>query len=479
MKCYGHLAPVSIAQPGQAHIDFSGEPRMATSRKHRMRRTGSQVAASLALVPVVLAWGGSARPAGEPEVRVLVADRAVDIGLDHRPLVEPHLAVSPRDDRHLVGADIVIEAADLSATGCAAFASFDGGESWKSTVLDVSACGDPWIVFHPDGTVLLAVLGQPLGTDSERLLLYRSRDGGLNWEQAADFGGGHDHPTMTMDASNGPTHGSIYVLSMQSVRRGSGVRDALFVARTTDSGATFHDADRTVLSTLGMNVMNGVVLADGTLGVVVSDYSRRAAEGGTMRLERPRDWLLLSRDGGANFEPPAFVGERCSRGFPALAADTERERLFVVCNDGSYENILLYSSADKGQRWFEPVVINAGSGRSPYVRTAAVETNAAGTVGVSWYDARADRAAYRSVLRCQELFFGASLDGGRTFLPEIRLSTARNCPGTPGNGEAGLRWPAGGDYTGLATDARGRFHLLWADSRSGVYQLRYALVETG
>jgi hypothetical protein len=72
------------------------------------------------------------------------------------------------------------------------------------------------------------------------------------------------------------------------------------------------------------------------------------------------------------------------------------------------------------------------------------------------------------------VFFTASRDGGETFLPEVKVSSAENCPITPANGEAGWRWPTGGDYHGLAADAAGRFHLVWADSRDGIYQLRTA-----
>jgi hypothetical protein len=75
---------------------------------------------------------------------------------------------------------------------------------------------------------------------------------------------------------------------------------------------------------------------------------------------------------------------------------------------------------------------------------------------------------------CQEVFFTASLDGGQTFLPEVKVSSEKSCPMSSENGEAAWRWPAGGDYMGLATDADGRFTMVWADSRRGVYGLRTA-----
>jgi hypothetical protein len=85
-----------------------------------------------------------------------------------------------------------------------------------------------------------------------------------------------------------------------------------------------------------------------------------------------------------------------------------------------------------------------------------------------WLDELATGSRYRQIYRCQEFFVTASLDGGQSFVPEVKLSSARNCPDTALNGEAGRRWPAGGDYTGLATDPSGRFHVLPHDMNEAI-----------
>ena len=99
-----------------------------------------------------------------------------------------------------------------------------------------------------------------------------------------------------------------------------------------------------------------------------------------------------------------------------------------------------------------------------------------GVVGVSWYDASHDRREYRSAFRCQRVLFAASQDNGATFSTAMEVSSSENCPDTDLNEETGRRYPAGGEYHGLTTTSDGRFHLLWADSRSGVYQLRRSTV---
>jgi len=90
-----------------------------------------------------------------------------------------------------------------------------------------------------------------------------------------------------------------------------------------------------------------------------------------------------------------------------------------------------------------------------------IAVNRKGIVGISWYDRRdnPDNLGY-----CPR--FRASLDGGRTWLPSIRVSTSANLV----NDEKETRFNSG-DTTGLTADASGIFHPLWIDNRSGVHQM--------
>jgi hypothetical protein len=109
---------------------------------------------------------------------------------------------------------------------------------------------------------------------------------------------------------------------------------------------------------------------------------------------------------------------------------------------------------------------------SIYRGVPEVAVNKHGVIGVSWIDGRDDPSG-----RCDALYFTASLDGGETFLPERRVSSARSCPDSAANGGAFKRWPHGGDYYGLTAMADGRFHLFWADGRAGTFQLWAANVQ--
>jgi hypothetical protein len=262
-------------------------------------------------------------------------------------------------------------------------------------------------------------------------------------------------------------------VSHQSTRDSATLsRDAVFIARSSDRGVTFGAPTRIVPSNLPTYADNPVTLSDGTLVVPFVSYSKVTAAEGRSDLV----WSITSNDGGRTFSVPRYLGD-CGGHWGHLAVDTSggpfRDRLYWACWDQSNRHIYVSTSVDRGETWSSPVAVNRGS--HP-VQNAVITVNRDGVVGVSWNDAREDPRAYRGSFRCQHVFFTASLDGGRTFLPDARVSSAENCPDAPANGESGWRWPAGGDYYGLAAAADGRFHLLWADSREGIYQLRTATV---
>ena len=41
---------------------------------------------------------------------------------------------------------------------CAAFTSFDGGQTWSQHNFGISNCGDPWVALREDGTALFVAL---------------------------------------------------------------------------------------------------------------------------------------------------------------------------------------------------------------------------------------------------------------------------------------------------------------------------------
>jgi hypothetical protein len=98
-------------------------------------------------------------------------------------------------------------------------------------------------------------------------------------------------------------------------------------------------------------------------------------------------------------------------------------------------------------------------------RTPAIAVSAAGVVGLAWYDTRRDPRG-----ECFDVYFSASLDGGRTFLAAVRVTPETSCPPAGQDRAVASRWPFGGDYSGLAAVADGSFRIFWSGSRAGVHQ---------
>ena len=112
-----------------------------------------------------------------------------------------------------------------------------------------------------------------------------------------------------------------------------------------------------------------------------------------------------------------------------------------------------------------------------------IAVNKEGVIGVAWLDDRnaPDHKGY-------DVYFTASIDGGVSFLPAAKVSSATSMPAKQGQntlpsftiGKASAKGErnvtmvspfstrsTGGDYATMTVDAAGRFHPLWSDSRDG------------
>jgi hypothetical protein len=418
----------------------------------------------------------TAAQAGFPVVQV-DPDRPVGRSSPYAE-VEPHLTVNLRQPKHLLAASMTVTASDLTQIDCTILTSFDGGVNWSSTQLSAlgfrqaRGCGDPWTAILPDGTALVSMLG-----DSGVIVL-RSPDGGRTWpERPLLLRGAHDHPMMVVDTMAAV----VYLVSGLVTRNSRGHRrDVVFVARSSDGGRTFVEVGQPVFSNLAYEAQTPLVLSDRTLVVAFMDH-RDAAN---RRLERRRTWTATSTDGGATYSEPMLVSESCNRrgpvAWPNLAVGvwgTERvDRLYFACEAHENRGILFATSSDFGNRWTAVVRIDSISGGpatadSVWTKTPALAVSPTGVILLTWYDRRDDPRK-----QCQHLYAAASLDGGATFSPAVPVSQAPSCPGDGGGADVAARFPSGGEYSGLVALGPREFLALWADSRSGHYQLRSARI---
>jgi hypothetical protein len=387
----------------------------------------------------------------------------VDVPL---PLVQPYLAIHPKDPGKLIATAMV--GYPDGTYGALVFSSQDGGRTWQKHDPGIRGAADVWAEFLADGTAVFLT-----GAEDSSVKVFRSRDEGRTWSPPTLVKG--DHPMLAADG------GSLYLISSAKWQGHSGKsRDAVLAARSTDGGATFSEPGRAVVSNLRYEAHDSAISSEGALLVGFADYGR---PGERRRLERQRDWLLASEDSGRTFSEPLLISESCDSrgGWSSLALNlSDRlappDRLFHVCAAAQFDGIQLRYSDTFGEIWSAPVRVDRPGNITPYSRTPAIAVNRDGVVGVAWYDGRGDGSTIKGSFRCTEILFAASLDGGATFLPEVRVSSGKSCPASPENVGVALRFPAGGEYMGLAAASDGTFRLLWSDSRSGIYQLRTATV---
>ena len=400
------------------------------------------------------------------------ADRSVEIGAKKVATIEPYLAINPDDPKHMVASvSLANQMGDPRRSDggggtitCAALTSFDSGETWQRHEFPGRSCLDSWVAMLGDGHVVF------LAQEGSELITFRSTTAGRTWtDTPTSFGGGFDHGSMAVDRRDN----ALYIVASHTVRQTNGPsRSSAFIARSDDGGATF-DAKTDVTSVnLPTFPLSPVVMSTGTLVVPFRNLARSISS--TPQPPLDLTWSIASADRGRTFSAPSFVAD-CGSRWSSVAVDASsgphRDRIYLTCWDRAMERLYLFTTSDGGSTWSPPTLVSRG-----YVQNGMVAVNRQGIVGVAWFDGRDDPRGYRALFRCQHVYFTASLDGGSTFLPEVKVSTAENCPDTPQNAEAGRRWVAGGDYFGLAAAAEGSFRVLWADSREGIYQLRNSSV---
>ena len=329
------------------------------------------------------------------------------------------------------------------------------------------------------------------------LHVWRSTDGGKTWSPRRNLGCSYDHEQIAVDHTKGRYAGRVYLAALYGypVYR-------VGVFRSADDGRTFVGPVEAAngAGEVGINVVDIQVLSDGTLVVPYVQFEFKPERRQTKGKLRTKTWLTTSTDGGVTFlkPKPGPVIERNlddpdyrrAGGFLTVAVDATKgrfsDRIYMAWSDTRFgkPRVVVSHSADGGETWTDPIKLEGSVPGDTLQFMPRLAVNSRGVVGIFWLDTRehVKQKHYHG-------YFAASVDGGASFLPSVRVSTAPSDPYGPGNvrpsamvvksqGTAVLsllsaasRWPAGGDYLGLATDSNGTFWPLWPDARTGTFQL--------
>lgn len=377
------------------------------------------------------------------------------------------------------------------------YVSFDAGATWSHT-LTVPFSVDPSCAIGLHGTAFAAgIHDRPDPKSTPMLSVYRSADGGRTWKPSSITVNAPplDRAYLTVDDTESPFKDRVYVHAYRYSRNPPAA--VVFFPGSTN-GRTFETmqiSDATTFPKPWFFLGNGVVDNDGNLFAIVAELddtkrnmSYRTDEASAPPTANAVLYVLASHDGEKMLAPAGkiegvFYDWRVPQlSLPALAVDRSRRgpfqgRLYTVWPDARQDHrthILFSSSTDHGRTWALPSVLDDDDDDAAGPRAnarannfmPAIAVNKRGVVGVSWYDRRdtPDNLGY-----CVR--FAASLDGGKTWLPSVRVSTAAHVD------DKGDSRKNSGDTAGLAADAHGVFHPVWIDNRTGIPQMWTATVK--
>jgi len=414
------------------------------------------------------------------------------------PFFETFLAINPANANNLVASAMLV-ANGLAA--CSVYASRDAGRRWQHAQSATGEkifleCWDPVVYFGPNGIAFLARIKSP-----GFLLLSASTDGGFTWEPPVTVPGGpYDRPYLAFDTTGGKFNGRMYVVASTMVKNlnNGGVHFLMGVLSSSDMGRTFSQA-RLLEATSEKGEQATAIAAD----LLVTSEGKLVVPYVTYSSVGDQWWTTVSEDGGLTFLPgqkgPTWTKAGSwfrlmeSDVMPRAAIDMSKgpfgDRVYIVWTN--FENskyvVKVSHSSNRGRTWSEPVVVNDGDTKNAAPSNPAIAVNKDGTVAVVFNDRRDD--ANNS---CYKLYYAVSLDGGDTFLPNLRASEQPSCPASLGNwvgyamssasllGETQqaimIRAPAerfanGGETQGFLAGTDGVFHLAWINGESGVMQL--------
>ena len=401
-----------------------------------------------------------------------------DPDLDLRSGLQSEVSVAASGNNIVVG----YNDGSLAGYGSGISYSKNGGQTWKQTVPPVlafgSGIGDPVMAAGPGGVFYFLQMGfNSLG--NWFLAVSRSTDGGAKWSTPVNAIPGitnpsnsHDKPWMTVDNTNSPSRGTIYVTW---TRFSSQVVSSLYFVKSTDGGKTWSVPKPIGPAHNAAGFTQGSLPAVGPNGELYIAYFDSRIPGLA---------VVKSTDAGETFSAPVtalrdlslqfgrhYNGGAESPPFPSIAVDTSngayRGTIYLTTDvkptaaaaRRDESDVVVVRSTNGGATWSAPInPVDDPFDTDQFMPSATVAAN--GVLGVMYYDRRND--PINNVLH--DIYLSTSNDGGRSFTPGHRI--------TPGNwlfAPTSLSFRAGyhGDYNQIVASDNG-FVLGWGDERNGI-----------
>jgi hypothetical protein len=394
---------------------------------------------------------------------------AADVNASRWPgdQAEVSIAVDRFDSRRILAA-----AMNLNEGGLLTMRSDDAGETWSRTVLPLPAGAawhaDPMVAFDSRGIAYLAVIPVTRDNTALGIDLVRSDDSGRTWSAPVRISkatGRDDKLALAVD--DGPR---------------SRYRDRIHVVWKWPSGGVFYSSSDDgrrfsrprLIEVAAVSGLDLAVTSEGELHVAASDGGERV-----MR-------VIRSTDGGASFLPSVAVAPVRAEWYTSQPSHCRRQSIVhasisvdrsegprrgdVYLTWSDFEDasgrscgdpcnpetacdteVFLSRSSDGGRTWSLPSALPERIPRSDrYFQWSRVDA-ASGTLYVAYKDTRLDPRRIST-----DVFLSRSTDGGTTWEPSLRLSSASS----DASGSA-FQY---GDYQGLAV-LDGQVFAAWSDYR--------------
>jgi len=362
--------------------------------------------------------------------------------------------------------------------------SSDGGSKWNRYCMaplitpqgEEFAGGQPLLGYNHNGVAYIAA-GYG-GGDTDGAVAFQKSSDGVNWSAPAVAIEGSKRVTaaygwMAVDGNGrSPWVNSIYI-SAVFINEPDQDENRVVVTHSHDGGATWKQIPvapvqkapaEDSFTTLAVGKDGAVYVTwlycistfsscDGGASTVFS----KSSDGGNTWLKPVRIATVVPGPGLPNSHVRVYDT-------PVIGVDNSNGphagNLYVVMYSwtGSYMRVGVVRSTDGGKTWSKPVPVAPPSANHdqffPWLSVSRT-----GLVGVSWLDRRNDPANVN-----YQAFAAISRDGGKSFQPNVQLTTAFSNPNN--NGFIDNLWM--GDYTGNTWAGPNDFVAAWMDSSNGV-----------
>ena len=382
-----------------------------------------------------------------------------------------NISESAQDDNIDSGTEVIIEVNPLNPKHLVVkanmehflYSSLDGGHSWQSVDVLVPSqitgfLTDPSLAFDDEGTLYAA-----MGSTSSNLVAVCRFENGSFEQDPVPYTCSVTPAQDKWHVGAGPAPGNSNDQKVYFAYVGI---HGIQVRHSSDGGQTFQLSQTTSLGS--GSFPRPVVAANGDV------YVAWAGNGGIQ--------VRRSINGGQTFGPVLFADSNATYFVRRTGISAQPERgihtgpvidvdrsggpyngsLYVVYVDegplgGNDYDIFMVRSIDNGQNWTSRMRINDDNvGATQFLPWLDVDQKT-GTVSVVWYDSRGDQPSNVKV----RTYLTTSVDGGRTFSPNIAIADAESDESNHGNHLTSEFDYA--EYIGVAVDGCVA-HAVWADN---------------